>query len=199
MADFSRFMRHILPHALNCPEPASYQYLRDAAIEFCKRTRAWRHTCKVNVQVGNRIVLAVPEGATLFEVDKAMFDRFPLERVSYNDIDFTRDPGGARFFAVEPDNTVIVSPEQDGVLTVVMYLVPSQDTEELPDFMLEDHGKYLGAGALKDLLMLPNQPYTNPQNAGMFSIMFEQHLNSNFALQKRGKQRAAIRTKPSWF
>lgn len=198
MADFSEFMRHILPHALSCPEPATFQYLRDAAIEFCRRTRAWRYVGTTNVTVGRPVYLPTPEGATHFEVRSATLDGKSLELASFDRIDLDAEPGGARFFCVEPDGRVYISPEQEGELRVIVYLVPSQDTEELPDFLLEDHGKYLGAGALKDLLMLPNQPYTNPQNAGMFSMMFEGYVNTNFALNKRGKQRAPIRTKASF-
>ena len=195
MADFSEFMSHILPHAMTCPEPAAFKALRDSAAEFCRRTRAWRYIGTTNVKVGRSIILPVPEGANMFELRSASLDGKQLELSSFEMMDLDAEPGSARYLCVEPDGRVIISPEQDGELRVVMYLIPDSRTEELPDFLLEDHGEYLGAGALKDLLVLPNQPYTNPQNAGMFAMKFEGYINTNFALYKRGKQRATIRTK----
>ena len=42
MRDLYELAPHVMPWAPTCPEPLMIQYLREATIEFCRRTRSWR-------------------------------------------------------------------------------------------------------------------------------------------------------------
>ena len=66
-------------------------------------------------------------------------------------------------------------------------------------FFFDQFPRALADGALGSLLLLPNQPFTNPQLGVVFANKFQAVLDRNFAFNMRGQQRASKRTKPNYF
>ncbi|ARV77116.1 hypothetical protein SKUL_17 [Pseudomonas phage Skulduggery] len=199
MADLYDFMRYIRPQAKSVLEPMAYEHLREAAIEFCRRLRCWRHVAEIYVREGETPVIPVPEGANLFELESLFIDTHQLKAATFQELDHRRQDGQAYQFALGMDNVLTINPHQAGNLRITMYLEPSQDCEELPDFMFNDHGRKLAAGALMRLLTMPDQAYTDMQRAQMFGGEFAAYLDHLSTKQKQGKQRARLRSRPNNF
>lgn len=186
---------HVLPHAPNCPRPAALLYVREAAIEFCRRTRIWRHADAFDYE-GEPFV-CVPPDSSLFEIEQAKFDGRRLAAAAHFDRD--DESGPPQYVTQVTPNTISIVPQAIGRLWLSLFLVPSQDAKTLPDFLLDQHGKALGAGALASILLLPNQPYTNPQLAAIFDQQFQGACDRSFASHVKGQQRARLRSHARYF
>ena len=211
MRDATDFLPWIRPFAQSVPEPVAVRNIIDAADEFCKRTRCWREVEVVSSDGIDFEVLCVPPGAALYEVEEAHFNGCELERVSFNDIppelipqivDGPQKPGELgepRYISSRGANAVVIAPPAAGMLRISMFLVPAPGADMLPDVLFDSFSKDVGAGALARILILPDQPFTNPDMAMMFASQFERACDRNFRYNKRGQQRAATRTSASWF
>lgn len=220
MREIEDLLPQVMPYAHGCAEPVAVQHLRDAAIRLCERTRCWRHIDTFNTKhhhgyddhdcshehnrhhnhysIQNEI-MAVPNGASLFEIEWARYDCRMLEtKTPVGDMMF-HDCGEPRYITQVNPSCIAIEPRgHGGELTVSMFLKPSQDTDQIPSFMIEQFARALADGALSTLLLLQNQPFSNPQMAMLFESKFQAVLDRNFAFNLKGQQRARPRTKPNF-
>lgn len=196
--DMEELFPKILQYAPSCPEPLMIEHLREAAIQLCRSTRCWRDMDEFEaVSAVNEVPAILPYSA-LFQIEKAWFNDCELEAKSFSGDMLMHDEGMPRYISQATPNSILLDPPGKGTVKITMFLMPSQNAQELPDFMFEQFPKALADGALGSLLLLPNQPFTSPQLAGVFAGQFQQVLDRNFAFNLRGQQRARIRTKASF-
>ena len=199
MREIEDFLPQVMPYAPGCAEPVAVQHLRDAAIRLCERTRCWRHIDTFQTTGQEHEILAVPSEANLFEIEWARFNDRLLEPKTPDGEKLFQDNGDPRYITQVNPDCVSIEPHGIGDLTISMFLKPSQSADQLPSFMMSQFARALGDGALSTLLLLPNQPFTNPQMAMVFESKFQTVLDRNFAYNMRGQERARKRTKPSYF
>jgi len=201
MREIADMMRLVLPFAPGCPEPVAVQYLREAAITFCERTRIWRASDKFNVQGGCDEVLCTPSYAQIYEIERAWFNDRDLEPAPYGGFDRHeyRDALPRYITQASPESVRLVPGAlEEGVLTLSLFLKPSQDAEDLPDILTE-HERVIADGALNRILLIPNQPFTSPDMAAAYGQSFQSGLDRLFNLNVRGKQRAPVRIRGRYF
>lgn len=204
MIDLDTFLSRILPYAPGCPEPTAFDNIIKAAQTFCERTRLWRDCDQFNVTPTSCNVVCAPSGADLLEIESARFNGCKLEPISLADLE-TKFPtwpqmsaGEARWITQTEPGSVLLVPTCTGVLTLSTLLRPSDDAEQLPDF-LSQYTQVIADGALGDILMLPKQPFSDPQSAQFYAMRFENRINelSNRTIQ--GQQRAPVRSRGRFF
>lgn len=199
MREIEDLLPQVLPYAPGCAEPTAIQHLRDAAERLCMRTRCWRHIDTFKTQGSEHEILCVPSYADLFEIEWARFNDRELEpKTPAGDMLF-HDCGDPRYITQVNPTCVSIEPNAVGELTISMFLKPSLTADVLPSFMFSEFARALGDGALSTLLLIPNQPFTNPQMAAVFEGKFQNVLDRNFAYNLRGQQRARKRTNPNYF
>lgn len=204
MTDLDVFLTSIMPYAPGCPEPTAFAKIIEAAQEFCRRTRLWRSSDCFDVTGDNCNVVCVPEGADLFEIETASFNGQLLEPIGYADLqrkypDWREQDGDPKFISqVSPDSVVLAPLGQDGKLELSLYLTPSNDAEQLPDFLSKHYKRVIADGALGEILMLPLQSFTSPDLAQFYALRFSQKLDSLFTSNIKGQQRAPARTLPNF-
>lgn len=205
MKPIDDFLPLILPRAPGCPEPIAFDAIRQAAIEFCERTRAWRDTDQFMAdEFGD---MFAPAQSVIHQIEDARFDGHRLAPVGvqdlnglYPDLDWTTLQGDQPKYVTQlHPNTVKVVPAYSGMITLSLLLKPSNDAMDLPDFIYDQYARTIADGALAEILMIPGQPYTNPQGGAMYSQRFQQRLDSLQAMSLKGQQRAPIHTKASFF
>lgn len=198
MRDMDDFLPLINVWAPGAPEPVTLNFLRQAAKELCQRTRCWRFTDSFETTGDDIEVMCTPPYSDLFEIEWARFNDMELEaKTPAGDMLF-HDSGQPKYITQTSPNTVSLEPRATGTLSLSLFLMPSIGTDVLPAFMLDQFGDALAAGTLSRLLVLPNQPYSNP-NLGMFKKQeWDAVLDRNFAFNMRGQQRARKRTKSSF-
>lgn len=213
--------RKVRLYAPTAPSFTVATHLRDAAAEFCRRTRCWRHVAEQDVAApvilppntvwdGLPIIFGVyPDEpalavAAIAEIEKAWFDGVGLEPIAYPDLrpdDLTAFGAGApRFITQIDERNVILAPQAAGRLRTSVFLRPSTTNPLVsPDFVPERiadrYGDALVSGAAARLLMIPNEAWSNPQIATAAQIRFDQQCDANFAAARRGQQRAPLRTR----
>lgn len=210
----AEFLPLILPFCPFCPDFVAEQMARLAAIEFCERSRAWRHLTTVSLQEGSAGVgiMVAPDTAAIHEIEFAEFDGHPLTAIQFSTMKEVPE-GRPRYIAQTAPNEVIVTPFTAGSLEVSLFLKPLASTEfgtdaadplfdrfnVVPDFLVSIHGATIAAGALSKILAMPRQPWTDPKSAKDYELRFSEKLDGSFRQNMRGQQRAPIRTKPRWF
>lgn len=198
MREAADFFRWVMPYASTCPDPVAERHIIDAARDFCEATRCWREKDEFAVSGEEDEVLCVPPYASLHEIEYARFDGRPLDRVAYADA----LPCGAglpsQITQVQPQS-VMIAPRACGTLEISMFLVPAQDADVLPPFLYEQFGQKIAQGALGTLLMIPDQPFTNPSLGAYNANLFRQSKERAFSHNRRGQQRAPLRTRSSFF
>lgn len=210
MKPFSDLFPYILPYAPSAPDPVVEQYARQATIDFCKRTRSWRDVQDIDVTGEESEIVCAPQFASIYEIEVANF-KVPtaekwmtLRRVPYREMDQTllddapTDRSVPNVISQASFNTVIIAPHAMGTLRISAYLMPSVDAEYGPDYIFDNFSSEIADGALSHILMIPDQPYTNPNLGALKAGLFNQACDANFAINIRGQQRAPARTKASF-
>lgn len=205
MKPLDYLLPYVLTRAHKCPEPTALDALRRAAQEFCQRTKLWRDQDRFEVSGDNCEVVCVPYGAVLHEIESSRFDRRLLEPVSISWLDHNihdwrnKEASGARYITQIAPDTVRLVPGAAGTLDISTVLKPSDDTDQLPRFMVDSYSRVLSDGALAELLTIPGQTFFNPDLAGFFSARFEREMNRLSSMSIRGQQRAPARTVAQFF
>lgn len=198
MRDIEDLFRKVAPYAANCPEPVMVEHIREAAIRLCERTRCWRFTDTFQTTGDETEIVCTPPYASLWEIEEARFDDRKLERSKQHAEMMMADLGAPQYLTQLAHNSVSLQPRGQGSLWISMFLKPSQNADQLPDILVDEFGTAIGHGALSTLLLIPNEPFTNPQQGIYYGQLFQSVLDRNFAYNVRGQQRAPVRTRANF-
>lgn len=197
MKNLADFFPRVMPFAPGCSAPIAEQYIRDAAIEFCMRTRAWRDTDEFVITAATEEIVTVPPYAALHEIERMWLDGRELTPVTWPTAWEGEDGTGTpRYVTQVGIDGVRVSPAGEGALKVSMFLKPAESADLVPDFLLDQYAQVIADGALSRILVMPGKTYTNPDMAALFGGSFQQQTSRLFNLSRRGQQRAPVRTRP---
>lgn len=199
MVSLMEFLPRVMPFAPGCAEPTAEQYVREAAIEFCQRTRGWRDSDEFTIAADTREIVCVPPYSALVEIEEMWFDGRKLTPVTWPTTWQDRGGGAPRLFTQVGIDGIRINPPAAGTLAVSMFLKPSDKADYVPDFLLHHYAQVIADGALARLLMVPGKPFTNPDTAVAFGASFQRQLSVNFDLSIRGQQRAPARVRSSFF
>lgn len=193
-------------YAPGCPDTTMYFGIRQAAIEFCERTRLWRYEDDLTSTVAEAEILVAPTGAEIHEIELVLFNGQELEPKSTSWLDENMLgwragilSGTPHFYTQTEPNTIRIVPREAGSVDVAVWLKPSQDATELPDWLVDQYREVIAQGALARLLLIPNQAFTNADLGVAFANMFERKLDGMTTKSLAGQQRAPVRTKASFY
>lgn len=206
MISMDVFLPLMLPYAPGIALPAAYNALRQAAIEFCERTRLWRYEDSFDITAEECDEIAVPYGAELFEIERVRFNGAGLtpKSIGWLDEHIPRwrddETSAAPQYVTQKDmGTIALYPRAAGHVDVAVWLRPAEDATELPDFLGAHYRKDIANGALAHALVTPNQPFTDPNMAMFYGQTFQAKLDTLFNKSIKGQQRAPTRTRSSFF
>lgn len=206
MKPLDDFLQHINLYAPGCAVPTAYFGIRQAAIEFCERTKLWRYDDEFAVTVDDAEALIAPYGAVVESIEGAWHDGTPLTPKTVAWLDdhcsgwregtLNGQPG---YITQTEPNTLRLVPFVPGTLRLSLFLKPSQDTEDLPDFLADQHRMTIAYGALSHILAIPNQSFTNINLGMAFGQAFQGKLDALSTAGSTGQQRARVRTRGTFF
>lgn len=209
MKDIELLLPRVFEAAAACPEPTAIRHLRDAAIEFCRRTRVWRESDEFELTEDGCEGLAPFQGTQIYEITSGSFvldadgdeAGIPLDPVTIDWLDRERpgwrfEKGTPRWITQVAPNTVRIAPRATGRLRLELILLPSEDAIELPDVLVDTYARQLADGAIGAILLLPTD-FRNPDLGAMHAGRFDQALGRFGARVPRGQQRAPRRVRPS--
>ncbi|MDF3073466.1 MAG: hypothetical protein K0S54_1133 [Alphaproteobacteria bacterium] len=206
MKDLSEFLKSMNPYAPGLAEPTAFFGIRQAAIEFCERTRLWRHEDEFEVSAQDAEAIIAPYGAVLMDIESVFFDGQKVEPKTTAWLDehvpgwrVGEVEGEPRYLTQIDLNTMRLIPGKAGNVRISMWLKPSQDCDEVPDFLADQYRETIAQGALARILVMRDKPYTDRELAAVCASSFEAKLVSLQHSGSSGQQRARTRTKPNYF
>lgn len=198
---------NIRMYAPGVADPTAYFAIRQAAIEFCERTRTWRHEDELTITENDIDGLETPSGSVILDIDGVWFDGLKLKAKTPAQLDAMLPAwrsgaelptGNPSYVTQIEQNKIRVVPFQTGAMKYALFLKPAQDATELPDYLVDQHRETLAWGALSRILLIPNQSFTNPEMSAAFGMAFQQKLDGKSTIGIVGQQRAPVRTKASF-
>jgi len=212
LVDIDEFMSELKSYAPSVPDPVAHRHLRNAARDFCKRTRIWRDSDTITVTEPHAEGVTTIQDAEIYEIERADFgdDKRPLRPVSVHELDRelpqwrneevdASGEGHAQFITQLFPDTIAVVPRATGMVIVHCILMPSRSALSLPEILLSQHAETIGAGAAAKALRIPNTEYANPNLAMSLRADFERETATARTLVEKTLSRARQRTKGSWF
>lgn len=178
------FFEYILPEVIGCPDPTLRSAVRLAAIDFCRETLAWTEIQDPLALIDGEpnYDIDVPTGAFAYTVRDvwlgnrrltpktmaAMQDAMPQwatassnEPIYYN---AAIERGQIRVFPTPANST--------GSLVIRTAYVPTIACTTLPDFLGQRHLDVIASGAKSRLMLIPGQPWSNPQQGAYYQTRF---------------------------
>ena len=203
MTDLDVFLPNIMPKAPGCPEPTAFAEIIAAARKVCERLRIWRSDDEFTVTPTSCNVMCAPDGADVYEIENALLDGRQLQPISLNDLNdlvpnWRTTTEGGKWITQQERGSVLVVPASTGTLGLSLILTPSEDADQLPDFLARDYRGLIADGALAEILMLPMQSFTDPARAQFFQARFDQELGRLSNQGIKGQQRAPSRTRAQY-
>lgn len=202
MKDIDEILPHVLQYAPGCSALTAYFGIRQAAIDFCERTRLWRYEDDFDIDGEDAECITTPYGSVLYEIELVQFDGEDLcpQTTAWMDSNCqgwrAGELEGLPNYVVQTEpNTLRVVPWQAGHINLFLWLKPSDDATELPDFIIDQHRKTISHGALAYILAMPGQPFSNDAKAAEFGALFTSKLDSLKRASSRGQQRGRTRTR----
>lgn len=207
MTDLDAFLPSIRPYAPGVSDLTAYFGIRQAAIEFCERTKSWRFDDEFDVSSDECESLMSLPGSVIHLIEGVWFEGNKLEPITpeYLDERFPgwragRDVSGVpRYVTQIEQNTITLVPRTAGRVKLSLFLKPSEDADELPSYLAAQHRQTIAHGALSHILMIPNQSFTNPELAASFGMSFQAKLDGKALLGSVGQQRARPRVRGQFF
>lgn len=206
MKDIDDILPNIRPFAPGVADPTAYEWIRQAAIEFCERTLLWRYEDSFAITAENPQAVIAPAGAVIHLIERLDFDDVQLVQKTPAQLDDLVPQwragtltGVPSYFTQTEPNTVAMSPLEAGTLKVWTWLKPAPDATELPDFMVDQYRQVIADGALARILLIPNQSFTDVKMASAYGMAFQSKLDILSNKGSTGQQRARVRTRASFF
>ena len=209
MADrkFSTLVTRLTPSVPGCPQPVIDQYVRDAAIEACERTLAWRYVQpKIRLTTGvydygyespnnsevHAFIFATVNGNRLTAVTlDHLHDLYP----KWPDFPSTEYANPIHISQLDPDHFV-VAPTPDSITTydlrMITALKPLRTATDMDTTVFDELENIIMQGALQHLLVLPERTWTDRDLAKYHAGQFISKTAERRARNALGAARASV-------
>lgn len=204
--DYSDLLGEVLPYLAGEPsDPVTQGAIRRAVIDFCTRTRLWKHMpSPIDVAAGmSAYDITAPADAAIVAALDVCFDGVPLVPTSFANLNATKpgwfnDPGPPRQYTqIEPSRILLASVPTGNLvdgLVVTVALAPSVTSTGAPDWLMTQYRYALAEGAIAHLMLMPGKPWTDIQGAIDRRARFDEHIGNARAVGEVGAQAGVIRT-----
>jgi hypothetical protein len=201
----------VRPYVPDAPELAVTEAIKSTAVDFFEKTHTWLYnSVPTPAQAGiSDYELDVPKGAVLARVHQAWYDGNALEPLGEDQVQLmTRrywmmSTGGPGYFSQQEPCTLLLLPAPSTVqaggslIHATLALRPARDGQGLPSELWDRYGDALSYGARARLHEIPNQSFSNEEQATKFRRMYYGATGAARADRNRGLTRAVIVARPN--
>jgi hypothetical protein len=212
--DFASLAVRLQPNVPGCPRPTITQYIRQAAIQSCERTLAWRYEqAKFDLIAGTYVYnFNKPADTQVHVVFKAFANDSPLEVLTLDKAlelypawaDRYTNAGDIEQYGSDPRSITQISPHQYAVLplpdatkpyTMRMFyaLKPTRDADGMDQAVFDDLEDVIMHGALQQLMVLPNTAWGNLELASYHAKQYAFQISERRARANLGNARGMMR------
>jgi hypothetical protein len=177
MASLAEFMPHVLPLVPGCPEPLAEMTLRGVLIDFCTFAPVAQEVLDpIDVIAGQpQYDIDLLYGVNATVILEAYFQGQRMQ-VIHNDDDERGREAAPFVLRQAADNTFTLYPTPTetlpGAITLRVATRPSPMASQISDVLLADYGYEIGCGTAARLMLIPNQPFSNPALAPTYQAIY---------------------------
>lgn len=204
MKDIDLLLPQVMTNVPACPEIMAVRFLREAAAEFCQRTRIWKATSEFTITTPAQQDIPAIDDAQVFEIRHAILDETELTPISADELDdkaprwqFDTAAASPKYLTQTEPNTVSIYPRATGELKLSLVLEPSTTTLVLPDYLVELYRVEIGIGASAKAL-LANTEFANPNLGAALSTEFQRLLGLKSYQISKGQQGGKRRSRANF-
>ena len=211
---FDSLVSRLSPSVPGCPQPVIEQYVRDAAIDACSRTLAFRHIQNkialtpgvydypydppTNTEV-HAVLSASIDGNHMTTLSLEAFqDRFP-KWPDFVDAEY----GCPKYLSQLDADTFIVTPTPDSAklyeLRMVVAVKPLRASFDMDSTTFDELEDLIMHGALQNLLILPERTWSDRELAPFHAKQYLYKAAERRARANLGAARNSLRVKPVAF
>ena len=198
--DFLPLLRGRLP---GCPDIVLKDAVRDACIEFCRRTELLVQTTPLTVIAGDRVVWPDFDAGTAWEVlsltrDGRMLS--PVNRRETTTQSWDVDTGVPLYYYLEGDGSLVLAPipDADETLTLTVTVCPAATATEVDDALYHGHRETIAAGA-RAWVRRNLGDWVNPQLEAEDRKVFEYAIHNQNIRRARGGANTPLRVRTTPF
>tara|TARA_X000001036_G_C20616048_1_gene781010 strand:- start:15 stop:677 length:663 start_codon:yes stop_codon:yes gene_type:complete len=211
---FLDIVNRLSPSVPGCPTPVIEQYVRDAAIEACERTLAWRYEQpKIRLVPGahdyayegpddaeiHAFLTATVNGRALKPITlEQLYDIYP----KWPDQSLNERAEPMYITQLDPDN-FSVAPIPDNSTTydvrMIVCLKPLRTATKMDKKFLDELENVIMHGALQHLLVLPDRTWSDRELASYHAKQFAFKLSERRARTNLGAAKASMRVQAQKF
>ena len=218
MKALSLWLPHVLPHVYGCTDPMAEQAILSACIDFCSRSLIVQSVSTEGAVVG------VPdydvEEPAQQKLAKVLAVFYRGRRLTARAADLVQSAVALRAEAIDTEVVPVGTPtewfQRDvtqpmvtlfpapaealvGAVTIKAAHAPTRAATAVADILFDDYCEDIAAGAIGHLLLMPNQPFSSPVNAGAHLARFSAAITSAANTARVGLAAASLRVKPRPF
>ena len=211
---FLDIVNRLSPSVPGCPTPVIEQYVRDAAIEACERTLAWRYEQpRIRLVPGahdyayeapddsevHAFLTATVNGNSLKPLTlEQLYDIYP--KWPNQDANERAEP---RYITqLDPDNFSVAPIPDDSTtydIRMIVCLKPLRTATKMDKKFLDELENVIMHGALQHLLVLPDRTWSDRELASYHAKQFAFKLSERRARTNLGAAKASMRVQAQKF
>lgn len=209
MKALSLFLPYVLPYAYGCSDPMAEQAVLNACIEFCARSHLVQNVQAEDAVAGQSDYdVEIPPSMSPVRVLAVYFGTRRLASVSREMVQHAvavrgEAVGGVTITSGTPQEwfarnsagtatyTVGVYPPPSeasaGAISILAAHQPARTATTVADVLYDLHAADIAAGAIAQLLAMPNQPFSAPSAAASFRAQFNTAVGSAATVARVGR------------
>lgn len=184
MKTWSAFYPDVLSELPGAPFPVVDNWLRNAAIEFCERSKAYVVDLTAVDAVANQMAYTIPlaTDTELVEVRSALFsgDKITPQSAAYLETkygDWMAQVGTPGHYTQQDTLSVLLVPApasaETGAIKIKAAIKPGIAATGVEDWLFSQWRMALAAGAKAKMMVMDGQPWSNPNLAAFNLGQFE--------------------------
>lgn len=204
MTDWIDFYGYVRPSVSGCPIPTLDIYIRQAAIEFCRRTLCDVQTLDDVTTNGKelQVELDLPSETQIIKITGVAVNGRNYALVdAQRGLKLRRNASTQEFAFTGDLLTLDVNPfrSKGDVITVDAALAPTVTASGVSDAIASRYMQEIATGALSALQWLPGMSWSDPKAAMANKAMFSQRIDSVAMFVSRGQLNAKMQSSKTYF
>lgn len=204
---WSDWYAEVRPQAPQAPTVACDLALRNAAIQLCREGLLLQQDLTpINTVAGTSSYALTPSGATIIEqILEVQYDDEVIDPIQQSNLERefgeeweTTQGDPTAYFSLDGTSVTLVkvpAVSLTGGLKVKVAVVPSSSAADLNDAIARSYHKAIAKGALAELLLSPNKPYTNFDLGRKMELDFQEACAIAHIRAHRGRTKARSRSR----
>lgn len=205
--DNATLLNEVMPHVPGCAVAIAVNAIRNATIEFCKRSKLM-----VTEQFPISSIAAEPRYSldeygqrVVADVRAVWYDGLPLVAKTQAQLEvlydnWTVETGTPLYYTQDNPSEIILVPSPDTALTdgITAHILfqPSRSAVTIEDWIVERHLEAIAHGALKRLFEIPKKPWSDAALVAYHHNKFESAIGDAEVAQARSTMAGRLRTAP---